>query len=149
MKAESLAEQIDKLVREHLEQVQTEAAGAVQRAFAARTTTKAPKPRPTKRAPSKRRDPKEVAELAERLHARIVAEPGESMAVHSRKLGASVRELHRPMTLLRRAGRLRTTGVRNDTRYYPTPDARVSRGQAADRAGAGTPARSDRTQRVM
>ncbi len=86
-KAESLAEQIDKLVREHLEQVQTEAALAVQRAFAA-TKTNAPKPRATKRAPSKRRDPKEVAELAERLHARIVAEPGESMAVHSRKLGS-------------------------------------------------------------
>ena len=120
MKAESLAEQIDKLVREHLEQVQAEAALAVQRAFAA-ATTKAPKPRPTKRAPSKRRDPKEVADLAERLHARIVAEPGESMAVHSRKLGASVRDLHRPMTLLRRAGRLRAAGVRNNTRYYPTP----------------------------
>jgi hypothetical protein len=119
MKTESLAEQIDKLVREHLEQVQAEAALAVQRAFAA--TRVAPKPRSTKRATSKRRDPKEVAELAERLHARIVAEPGESMTVYSHKLGASVRELHRPMTLLRRAGRLRTTGVRNNTRYYPTP----------------------------
>lgn len=120
MKAESLAEQIDKLVREHLEQVRTEAALALQRAFSA-TPTKATKARPTKRAPSKRRDPKEVAELAERLLACIVAEPGESMAVHSRKLGASVRDLHRPMTVLRRAGRLRTTGVRNNTRYYPTP----------------------------
>jgi hypothetical protein len=120
MKAESLAEQIDKLVREHLERVQAEAALAVQRAFAA-ATTKVAKPRPTKRAPSKRRDPKEVAELAEQLHARIVAEPGESMTVHSRALGACVRDLHRPMTLLRRAGRLRTTGVRNNTRYYPTP----------------------------
>jgi hypothetical protein len=120
MKAESLAEQIDKLVRNHLEQVQAEAALAVQRAFGAATTNVA-KPRPTKRAPSKRRDPKEVAELAEQLHARIVAEPGESMTVHSRALKASVRDLHRPMMLLRRAGRLRTTGVRNNTRYYPTP----------------------------
>ena len=34
MKAESLAEQIDKLVREHLEQVQAEATLALQRAFA-------------------------------------------------------------------------------------------------------------------
>lgn len=121
MKAESLAEQIDKLVREHLEQVQTEAALAVQRAFAAMKT--APRPRATKRGPSRRRDPREVAELAERLHACIVTEPGESMAVYSRELGASVRELHRPMTLLRRAGRLRTTGARNNTRYYPTPGA--------------------------
>ena len=121
MKAESLAEQIDKLVRDHLVEVQAEAALAVQRAFAATTTTTVTKPRSAKRAPSKRREAKEVAELAERLHARIVADPGESMAVHSRELGVGVRDLHRPMTLLRRAGRLRTTGVRNSTRYYPTP----------------------------
>ena len=116
MKADSLAEQIDKLVREHREQVPAEAALAVQRAFAAAATTKAPKSRPTKRA-----SPSLPSGFT--LHARIVAEPGESMAVHSRALGANVRELHRPMTLLRRAGRLRTTGARNDTRYYPTPGA--------------------------
>ncbi|HHK41996.1 MAG TPA: hypothetical protein ENJ50_06210 [Planctomycetaceae bacterium] len=119
MKTESLAEQIDKLVRGHLAQVQSEAEQAMRQAFA--MTTKERKTRAAKRAPAKRREPKEVAELAERLHARIVAEPGESMTVHSGHLGMAVRDLHRPMTLLRRAGRLRTTGVRNNTRYYPTP----------------------------
>jgi hypothetical protein len=120
MKSDSLAEQIDKLVRDHLAQVQAEAERAMRRAFAMTATSK-PKPRATKRAPSTRRDPKEVAALAEKLHARIVAEPGESMTVHARHLGVGVRDLHRPMMLLRRAGRLRTTGARNSTRYYPTP----------------------------
>ncbi len=120
MKSESLATQIDKLVRDHLAQVQAEAERAMRRAFAG-TPSKEPKPRATKRAPSKRRDPQEVAALAEKLHARIVAEPGESMTVHARHLGMGVRDLHRPMTVLRRAGRLRTTGARNNTRYYPTP----------------------------
>lgn len=120
MKFESLTDQIDKLVRKHLAQVQAEAEEAMRRAFA-KTARKEPKTPTTRRAPSKRRDPKEVAALAERLHARIVAEPGESMTVHAGHLGVGVRELHRPMTLLRRAGRLQTTGVRNNTRYYPTP----------------------------
>ena len=124
MKTESLGEQIDKLVRDHLARVRVEAAAAVERAFAtspAATRRTVSKPASTKRASGKRRDPAAVAELAEQLHARIVAEPGESMTVHARHLGASVRELHRPMTLLREAGRLRTTGVRNNTRYYPMP----------------------------
>jgi hypothetical protein len=120
MKSESLAEQIEKLVRDHLAQVQVEVEQAMCRAFA-KTATTEPKMRAAKRAPSKRRDPKEVTALAERLHARIVAQPGESMTVHARHLKVGVRELHRPMTLLRQAGRLRTTGARNSTRYYPTP----------------------------
>lgn len=121
MKTGSLSEQIDKLVREHLAQVRAEATVALEQAFAMSTRpTKATKPS-GKRGAGKRRDPVRVAELAERLHERIVAEPGESMTLYAQHLGASVRELHRPMTLLRRAERLRTTGVRNQTRYYPTP----------------------------
>ncbi len=121
MKTESLAEEIDKLVRDHLAQVRADAAAALERAFAtASTKTVAAEPS-GKRAASKRRDPKAVAELAERLHARIVAEPGESMTVHARQLGSNARELHRPTTMLREAGRLRTTGARNNTKYYPTP----------------------------
>jgi hypothetical protein len=73
------------------------------------------------RATGQRRDPAVVAELAERLHAEVLASPGESMTVYAERLDAGVRELHRPMTLLKRAGRLRTTGVRNNTLYFPTP----------------------------
>jgi hypothetical protein len=118
MKAGSLSEQIEALVREHLAQVRTEATAALEQAFA--TSTPPTKASSRKRAQGKRRDPAQVAELAERLHERIVAEPGEPMTLHAQHLGANVRELHRPMSLLRQAGRLRTTGVRNRTRYYPT-----------------------------
>lgn len=120
MKTESLAEQIDALVRTHLAQVEAEATNALRRAFATTTGTRT---RRARRAPSKQRPLEEVTALAEQLHARIMAEPGELMSTHARALGASVRDLHRPMTLLRRAGRLRTTGARNNTRYYPMPGA--------------------------
>jgi len=115
MKTGSLSEQIDKVVREHLAQVRAEASAALERAFERPKTTSPRK----KRAPGKHRDRAEVAELAERLHKRIMAEPGEPMARHAEQLGTSARELHRPMSLLRQAGRLRTTGARNQTRYYP------------------------------
>ena len=42
------------------------------------------------------------------------------MTVHAKALETNVRDLHRPMTLLKRAGRLRTVGVRNNTRYFPS-----------------------------
>lgn len=122
MKTTNLTEQIDKLVRDHLAQVRAEATTAVQRAFASPSAraTKSKSPRRT-RAAGQRRDPALVAELAERLHAEVMAAPGESMVVYAKQLDASARELHRPMTLLKRAGRLRTTGVRNNTLYFPTP----------------------------
>ena len=122
MKTTELTEQIDKLVRDHLAQVHAAAAAAVERAFGL-TSTRAKKSKsPRKRrTPGERRDPAVVAELAERLHVEVMAAPGESMIVYAKQLDAGVRELHRPMTLLKRAGRLRTTGVRNNTRYFPAP----------------------------
>ena len=122
MKTTDLTEQIDKLVRDHLAKVHAEAAAAVEQAFASTSTrvTKSKSPR-RMRTPGDRRDPALVAELAEQLHAEVMATPGESMTVYAKQLDASVRELHRPMTALKRAGRLRTTGVRNNTRYFPMP----------------------------
>ena len=121
MKTTNLAEQIDKLVRDHIAQVHADAAAALERAFASSSTTPSrTKPAARKRKTSTRRDPGVVAELAERLHAQVVAEPGEAMTVHAKALETSVRDLHRPMTLLKRAGRLRTVGVRNNTRYFPS-----------------------------
>lgn len=119
MKADSLAEQIDKLVRDHLAQVQVEAAAALARAFATSSPSKKTMTTTRRRVGGKRRSRDEVAELAERLHANVVSEPGETMTHYADQLGASVRELHLPMTVLRRGGRLRTTGARNHTRYYP------------------------------
>jgi ribosomal protein L36 len=45
--------------------------------------------------------------------------PGETMTVLGPQVGASARELHRPMQLLKRAGRVRSVGTRHSTRYFP------------------------------
>jgi acyl-CoA reductase-like NAD-dependent aldehyde dehydrogenase len=121
MKVGSLSEQIDKLVREHLAQVQVDASAALERAFGASTSPRKATASPRKRASGKRRSSQEVEKLAERLHACVMAEPGEPMTHYAGQLGASVRELHLPMTQLRGDSRLRTTGSRNDMRYYPRP----------------------------
>lgn len=122
MKTTNLTEQIDKLVRDHLAQVHVDAAAALEQAFASSSVKARKEKTPARtRKSSQRRDPALVAELAERLHAQVMAEPGESMVVYAKQLDSGVRELHRPMTLLKRAGRLRTTGVRNRTRYFPMP----------------------------
>jgi hypothetical protein len=55
-----------------------------------------------------------------RPHDRAVcAHPGAAMTVLSAEVGATVRELHRPMTRLKRAGRVRSVGARHLTRYFP------------------------------
>lgn len=120
MKASSLAEQIDQLVRDHLAQVRAEATAAVERAFERSSAAKKMAAAPKRRASGKRRNRSEVAELAERLYASVASEPGEVMTHYAGRLGSSVRELNLPMTMLRRDGRLRTTGARNHMRYYPS-----------------------------
>lgn len=126
MKTEQdLAEQIEDLVQAHVDRLWRSAAGAVERGFGrpAKTTTtrregKRAEPK-KRRAPSRRREPEEVQALADRLHAAVMETPGETMAVLAERLGAGVRDLHRPMTNLKRAGRLRSVGTRNRTRYFP------------------------------
>jgi hypothetical protein len=52
-----------------------------------------------------------------------MAKPGEAMAVLARGLGTSVRELHRPMALLKQADRVKSVGQRSSTRYFPKAEA--------------------------
>ena len=133
---QDLAAQIEDLVQAHIDKLWRSAADAVERGLGRMTTPKkvrnardADTVRPkARRAPSERREPEEVQALAERLHAAVVETPGETMAVLAKRVGASVRELNRPMTNLKRAGRLRSIGTRNRTRYFP----RI--GQRADAA---------------
>lgn len=122
---QDLAAQIEELVQNHIDKLWRSAADAVERGFG-RTMTATKKRRPTatpkpktRRAPAHRREPEEVQALAERLHAAVIETPGETMAVLAKRVGAGVRELHRPMTNLKRAGRLRSVGTRNRTRYFP------------------------------
>jgi hypothetical protein len=128
---EDLAAGIERLVRDHIAEMQRSTAAALERAFASSN-------KPTKAAPqqvrrctlSKRRDPEEVAALAERLHEAVCAAPGETMAVLAEQIGATTNDLNRPMNNLRRQGRLRSVGTRNRTRYFPA----TARGTSA-RAG--------------
>lgn len=123
--SQTLSDQIEQLVREHIESTRRAAAEAVERAFASSSAApRASAARSQRRAPSRRRGPDEIAALGERLYAAVVAEPGETMAVLAPAVGETPRELHRPMATLKRAGRVRSVGERHQTRYYPTALAR-------------------------
>lgn len=67
-----------------------------------------------------------MAELQDKLEQLIAAQPGEPMATFAEKLQMTVRELNRPMRLLKRAGRIRTVGERHLTRYFPATGKRSS-----------------------
>ena len=118
---ETLSEQIEQLVRAHIETTRREAGAALARAFSsasapARAST-APRPQ---RTTGRRRASTELSALGARLYEAVVAHPGETMAVLAPRLGCSPRELHRPMAVLKQAGRVRSVGQRHQTRYYPS-----------------------------
>jgi hypothetical protein len=117
---EQLQNEIEKLVRAHLTAQKVAATAAVERAFASATM---PRPKATapasKRAWGRRRPPTEVAGIAERLYAAVVAHPGETMAVIAADVGETALALSRPMHHLKNAGRVRSVGQRHLTRYFP------------------------------
>lgn len=115
-----LSEQIERLVREHIEGIRRAAAAAVERGFSsasARPRSKAASA-PT-RTMGRRRASAEVSALGELLYEAVCAQPGERMSVLASELGKTPRELHRPMMVLKRAGRVRSVGQRHQTRYFP------------------------------
>lgn len=114
---ETLEAQIERLVREHLAGQQLAARAAIERAFT--LVAPAQRNRSRRRAAYRRRPPTEVAEVAEQLLEAVRACPGETMTVIAARAGASPRVLHRPMKHLRDAGRVRSAGERNSTRYFP------------------------------
>ena len=120
-RSETLSDQIEQLVRAHIEATRREATEAVARAFSSVSSAAHPSamPRP-KRATGRRRASTELAALSERLHASVIAQPGETMAALAPALGCLPRELHRPMAVLKQAGRVRSVGQRSHTRYYPS-----------------------------
>lgn len=119
---QDLGKRIEQLVDEHIAASRRAAREAIERAFSLAAhrapSVKSPRPAATGRMRI-RRPPEEVAALGERLYQAVCAKPGEGMIVLAAQVGASVRELHRPMTLLKRAGRVRSVGARHLTRYFP------------------------------
>lgn len=125
-KIRNLEIQIEQLVREHIAELRTSAAAAVERAFSHAAVRGATAGRAGRhiaaratRAAGQRRPPHEMAALAERLYAVVCAHPGAAMATLASELGTGARELNRPALLLKRAGRVRTVGLRAGTRYFP------------------------------
>jgi len=66
-----------------------------------------------------KRPPTEILALMERLYEEICASPGESMGVLSGKLEQGAGALSFPVRRLVDAGRVKKTGSRQHTRYYP------------------------------
>lgn len=122
-----LAQGIERLVREYISTVRIAAQGAVERAVAAGASgkparTPSAKQRPESATTSRqgaRRPSDEIGALSERLYEAVCRAPGEKMAVLAPMIGATARELNRPMLLLRRAGRIRSVGTKHATRYFP------------------------------
>lgn len=119
-----LVEQIEHLVRAHVEATQTSAAAALARAFGAAMSPRGPARKasdrdPRQRSSAGRRSAAELFALSERLCEAVLAEPGETMTRLAPKVGATPRDLARPMAMLRRAGRVRSVGQRHQTRYFP------------------------------
>jgi hypothetical protein len=121
-----LGERIEELVQEHIAGSRKVAQEAVARAFASAARAPIVPAERARRREGKKRASADIAVLGERFYRAVCAQPGETMAVLAEAAGASGRELNRPMTLLRRAGRVRAVGSRQLTRYFPMANAAAS-----------------------
>lgn len=116
-----LGNRVEQLVAEHIAAIRRAAEAALERAFASRVGVPGKSRRPARSAGrGRRRAPAEVAALGERLYEAVSLKPGEAMTVLATHVGVSTRELNRPMTLLKQAGRVRSVGQRHLMRYFPT-----------------------------
>jgi len=118
---QELGERIERLVQEYISATRVAAQAAMDRGFALNGMAATAKKQRRQAVPrtNHRRPSTELASLGELLHAAMCQTPGETMAVLAPAVGRSARDLHRPMTLLKRAGRVRSVGTRQATRYYP------------------------------
>jgi hypothetical protein len=131
-----LETEIEDLICRHIAAQRAAAVAAIERAFAAAaaasttrrqrpTKRKAERVQPArKRTQGKRRPSTEVAGLSERLCEIVRAHPGETMSFIASQLGESARALNRPMLNLKAAGRVRSAGQRQYTRYFPMTSSR-------------------------
>lgn len=119
---QDLSQRIEQIIEEHLAAAHTAAREAIERAFAGaggRSPVSAPR-RSASSGSRKRRASAELASLGDRFYRAVCTKPGESMMVLAADVGASARELHRAVSRLKQAGRVRSVGNRHQTRYFPT-----------------------------
>ena len=121
-----LAQGIEHLVRDYISTIRIAAQGAIERAVAA-SVGGSSAPSGKKQQPSAasaaregtRRPSDEIGALSERFYEVLCRSPGEKMVVLAPMIGATARDLNRPMLLLKRAGRIRSVGTKHATRYFP------------------------------
>jgi hypothetical protein len=120
-----LSKQIEDLVRQHVDALRASAAAAVARAFAAtpsplsaRASTPPRPVRPRKTA-APRRAPEELVALGERFYTVLCQRPGETMTTLAPQVGVAPRVLQVAVARLRRDGRVRVIGRKQQMRYYP------------------------------
>ncbi len=125
-----LHQQLESLVRAHLDAQRAALVAVVERAYATSTPRSR---RPQARANSsvvraassppqgkrERRTDRELGALAERLCSAVEAEPGVGMTRLAAQLGVLSRDLERPMTRLKFERRVRSVGRFQSTRYFP------------------------------
>jgi len=117
---DELSKKIEKLLEEHIAASRRAAESAVKRAFA--TETMIPRRDRQRGGPKRggtRRTPEQITALGEQFYEAVRARPGETMSVLSADVGATSRELHRSVTNLKTAGRIRSAGQKHMTRYFP------------------------------
>ena len=114
-----LGQCIEQLVQEHIAAIHQKARDALDRAFAGAAPRRSVTVTRAASSGRRRRAAVEVSALGERLYQVVCAKPGETIGVLAREMGSSARELHRPLTLLKGAGRVRSVGQRRSTRYFP------------------------------
>jgi hypothetical protein len=130
MNSEELNAQFEQLLKKHLETVRKEALETVEMTFTVmcgevpfdvlcENMDKPQTQGKKSRKAGRRRSPDEIAALGERLYKVVCARPGEGIAALAVDLCLLARELNRPMTRLKRDGRVRSVGQRHQTRYFP------------------------------
>jgi hypothetical protein len=123
---QDLCNHIEHLVEEYISATRAAAQAALNRGFATGTMARVrssssttPGPTSSRSRPGARRAADEIGALSERLYEAVCRTPGERMAVIAPVVGATARELNRPMLRLKQAGRVRSVGTRHATRYFP------------------------------
>ncbi|MCA9706392.1 MAG: winged helix-turn-helix domain-containing protein [Myxococcales bacterium] len=121
---EELTTQIEQLVECYLAESRNAARRAVERAFgaimpASKSTRRSTNTAASRHPGGQRRSVEELERVAAALYEQVRANPGESMVSFATELQTSVRALQRPMTLLKKQGRVRSVGQRHRTRYFP------------------------------
>ena len=114
--------QIEQLVMQHIAACRRAAVDALERAFASAGGVPVIAPKIAKGV-NVRRAPEEVVALGERLYKVVCKKPGEKMSVLAQEIESTPSELQIPASRLKQAGRIRSVGQRQFTRYFPMPES--------------------------